>query len=933
MSVRSGLYAASRVLRRIADNKWTRACLAMTARLSISDRLTIAFGAVAILAVAANLVVEHGTTTLVTIIKPPAASPPPLIVREFIPLPQPVPAAAPEEPVPAARKLIDEHPVIDALQDFERLVVRRTTTRTPQDAPPLDSEARRLTYQADHFLERTAANDQGIRHRVSALISDATALVHAAQARRELENSYSTHFDNLDAQMQTALDNSWKIFGRVIARQSLVALGRALDDIRRSSSTLIGSRRVERATLDELAGAQSNFATALERNSTSLERSQAPGWMDDVRHNLSLLKDDTRQLAALYDAATPSLDAFQSNAQALEASLQSLAQSARVREARAVSARAPRHPQVAPRELAQLQTVQVSAVRKALPALTVAAPSPSPHTRVRLIIGALSVAVLLLVFVVSAATVRSIARPIRAFMKVTERLATGDLQVRFARSGVRELDVLAQAFNRMAEKLAVAQAVTLEHQAHLEFSVHERTRELQHLALHDPLTGLPNRRQLLSHLEASLREAEAAGSPVAVFFLDLDNFKNLNDSMGHAFGDQVLRAVAERLREASGAGFAARLGGDEFTVICEGDSAQEMLSNIGEQLVAAFQKPLVIEGRELLVSASVGVSVYPQHERDPGALMRAADAALFQAKSLGRSRLSVFSHDLLENASVKFRTEQGLRRAVEKNELELLFQPEVRFDSLNVKLVEALLRWRLPDGRYAVPGEFLSVAEESGLITAINEWVLRMALERCAQWHHGPWPEARVAVNITARQLLDARFVLQLAELLTEYRLPPRCIEIELTETVLQTGPVTVQTLKQLREIGVSVALDDFGSGYSSLASLEQLPLTRVKLDRSLIASIDSSSRSLAIARAIIGLCAGLGLEVTAEGIERPEQLALLLAFPNLTLQGYLLAQPLHAEALPGFLAAAPQQLQALLLSTPPAEVVVSPAARLAASG
>ncbi|MBV8343269.1 MAG: EAL domain-containing protein, partial [Gammaproteobacteria bacterium] len=724
--------------------------------------------------------------------------------------------------------------------------------------------------------------------------------------------SYATHFDNLDARMQKALDGSWKIFGRVIAQQSLVTLSLGLDDIRRSSSTLAADGWVDRKVVNELTTAQEAFAKALEHNAATLERSQGTAWVADIRRNLELLEEDTRRLAAFHDASAPTLDGFQAGAQALGASLQAIAQSARVREARRTTA-AVRIARAA-RATPQLEPVEISALRKALPAPP---PPASPQAHKRLLIGALSVAVLLLVFVVCATTVRNIARPIRSFMKVTERVASGDLQVRFPLSGVRELDVLAEAFNRMAEKLAVAQAASREHQARLELSVDERTRELQHLALHDPLTGLPNRRQLLSHLESSLRQAQAAGSKVAVFFLDLDNFKNLNDSMGHALGDQVLRAVAQRLKEATGdGGFAARLGGDEFTIICESHSAEEVVSGVGEKLVAAFQRPLLIDGRELLVSASVGASVYPEHEHDPGALMRAADAALFQAKNLGRSRLSVFSRELLESAALKFQTEQGLRRAAEKGEWELLYQPEVRFDSLNVKLVEALMRWRLPDGRQIAPGEFLAVAEESGLITPINEWVLRSAIERCAAWFHGPWPAARVAVNITARQLLDTRFVPQLAELLGEYRLPPACIEMELTETVLQTGFGTIATLKQLRDLGVSVALDDFGTGYSSLASLEQLPLTRVKLDRSLIASIDCSARSLAIARAIIGLCASLGLEVTAEGVERPEQLALLLEFPNLTLQGYLIGLPLAAEAVADFVGLAPQQLQALLLSS-----------------
>jgi EAL domain-containing protein (putative c-di-GMP-specific phosphodiesterase class I) len=205
---------------------------------------------------------------------------------------------------------------------------------------------------------------------------------------------------------------------------------------------------------------------------------------------------------------------------------------------------------------------------------------------------------------------------------------------------------------------------------------------------------------------------------------------------------------------------------------------------------------------------------------------------------------------------------------MEREEFELVFQPEVDAVTLTTGLVEALLRWRLPDGRLASPAEFLTVAEESGLIMEISDWTLRSAIKAASQWHHGPWPQARVAINLSSRQLLDSRFVDRVMDLLREYRLPPQCIEIELTENVLQTGTATIEVLRCLRANGLAIALDDFGTGYSSLASLEQLPLTRVKLDRTLIASIHTSARSAAIARAIVGLCHSLGLAVTAEGIE-----------------------------------------------------------------
>jgi EAL domain-containing protein (putative c-di-GMP-specific phosphodiesterase class I) len=304
------------------------------------------------------------------------------------------------------------------------------------------------------------------------------------------------------------------------------------------------------------------------------------------------------------------------------------------------------------------------------------------------------------------------------------------------------------------------------------------------------------------------------------------------------------------------------------------------------------RRSINVDNRELLISVSVGVSICPDHDTNAEGLLKAADAALFRAKALGRSQLSVFTPELLSQAAAKFATEQGLGRALERGEFALMFQPEFDAETLRPVLVEALVRWRLPDGRLASPGEFLAVAEESRLIVDIGDWVLRAAIEAAASWHHGEWPDARVAVNVSARQLLDHRFVDNVQALLIEHDLPPRCLEIELTETVLQTGPATLDTLHKLRAAGIATALDDFGTGYSALASLEKLPFSRIKLDKSLIDDIVTSTRSAAIAQAIIWLCHSLGLEVTAEGLERPDQLAALRAYRPLLLQGYLLSHP-----------------------------------------
>jgi EAL domain-containing protein (putative c-di-GMP-specific phosphodiesterase class I) len=351
------------------------------------------------------------------------------------------------------------------------------------------------------------------------------------------------------------------------------------------------------------------------------------------------------------------------------------------------------------------------------------------------------------------------------------------------------------------------------------------------------------------------------------------------------------------------------------------------LEQAAEQLVQGFQDPLVVDGRELLMGLSLGGSLFPTHGRDPEGLLRAADAALFHAKAQGRSRLRMFSPELLEAAAAKFATEQGLRRAVDRGEFELHFQPEVDLASCEVGVVEALLRWRLPDGSYASPQAFLPVAEECGLIREIGDWVIESTVEHAARWRAAAWPPVRIAVNVSALQLLDSRFVLGLGNALDRNRLPPECIEIELTENVLQTGRQTTEALSMLRELGVGVALDDFGTGYSSLVSLQQLPLTRVKLDRSLIATIGSSARSQAITRAIISLCQSLGLDVTAEGIERPEQLAWLLGYPAMHVQGYLLAAPAPEADLLTVINAMPARMDALLRDALPANTV--PIARL----
>jgi diguanylate cyclase (GGDEF)-like protein len=470
----------------------------------------------------------------------------------------------------------------------------------------------------------------------------------------------------------------------------------------------------------------------------------------------------------------------------------------------------------------------------------------------------------------------------------------------------------------MASQLRTAREITQGYRRTLETQVEQRTRLLRHLAEHDPLTLLANRRQFFILLNNSIERAAPHGGGVAVFFIDIDNFKNLNDSMGHAFGDRVLISVAQRLEEtAKTFGFAARLGGDEFTIVHEQVDSPQIALLAGHRIVSAFERPLSVDGRSITVSVSVGTSFYPDHEQTAVGLLSAADAALFRAKALGRNQAALFTRELLEAATRKFTTEQGIRRALEHEEFELRFQPEVRLDTLRVGLVEALVRWRMPDGRLASPAEFLAVTEESGLILELGDWVLRRAIETAANWQRTSWPEVKVAINVSPRQLLSASFVDRVQRLLREFELPARCIELELTESVLQTGAATIESLRQLHSLDIAIALDDFGTGYSSFASLEQLPLSRIKLDRALIAGIDTQPRSAAIAMALILLCEDLGIEVTAEGVERNTQFSCLAANPALYLQGYLISPPVAEAEVRQVITTMPQTMHDLLLSIP----------------
>jgi diguanylate cyclase (GGDEF)-like protein len=883
-------------------------------RWGIGAHLGVAFAAVVALAIAANLLIEHEisvirTTRIVRVEASPVfAASAPAILRTA-----PTSASTP----PQIQAAVSAKSLVAALEHFVDAVRNRLDIHNDERDSELTAAGRELEREMDLYASASLPGTSDAREKLPPRIAEFRAwgndLVRAADARRSVLQEFWDRFDVLDARTKAALARSWKIFGRVVARKTLVDLNSSLDEIRREFAGLPAVGVVDHDALGPVTTSETTLAASLQANQAALTRSQGDAWVKQSRA-------DVAQLEALQDRLIV-MDGKRRDAEArlTKASRSLIA---------LVSATA------APIDLAQTRRIGTLPMQESRPANS-AAPAPyaafgkSSEKATETMstsnqkpkgfglifwISAAAVAILLWV---SIRTVMSVVGPVRRIRSATLKIAGGETGARVKRGGIRELDDLAISFNLMAEQLADAKATARNYQEQLEARVKLRTRELRHLAEHDPLTLLPNRRQLFAHLKAAVAQAETSASCIGVFFVDLDNFKNINDSLGHAFGDRMLSAIAARLLATTNtAGFAARLGGDEFTIVYDGLKDVDAVNSLGQDLVRAFQAPIAVDGRHLMISISVGASMYPDHGSDAEALLRAADAALFRAKALGRSQLVVFSPALLEAASAKFTIEQGLRYALERDEFELVFQPEVDAATLNTRLVEALLRWRLPDGRCASPGEFLAIAEESGLILEINDWVLRTSIETAARWHHGAWPEARVAVNLSSRQLLDARFVDRVTGLLHEHQLPARCIEIELTENVLQTGAATIDVLRQLRSHGVTIALDDFGIGYSSLTSLEQLPLTRVKLDRALIASVHTSPRSAAIARALVGLCHDLGLEVTAEGIECREQLALLSELSPIYLQGFLLARPVPANQVLSLMAMLPDHLASLLLTS-----------------
>ncbi|MDO8614754.1 MAG: EAL domain-containing protein [Dehalococcoidia bacterium] len=422
---------------------------------------------------------------------------------------------------------------------------------------------------------------------------------------------------------------------------------------------------------------------------------------------------------------------------------------------------------------------------------------------------------------------------------------------------------------------------------------------IRHMAYHDPLTGLPNRALFEDRLSVALAQARRAGQSLCLMSVDVDHFKLVNDTLGHAAGDAVLKAAGERLQGLVRQGdTVARIGGDEFILLLAGHVSAAAASRVATDIRNAFREPFPLGGQEVHATISIGISFYPQDGETADALIRNADAALYRAKDMGRSNYQLYAPSMNLGAAERLALDQELRDALEHEEFDIYYQPQLAIGTGQMVGAEALLRWRHPSRGVVSPDEFIPVAEETGLIVPLGKWVLRTAAAQVRAWLAAGLPPLRVAVNISMRQFQERDFVQTVAQALKDTGLDATHLELEITEsTAMRDAAFTISVLRQLREMGIRISIDDFGTGHSSLRYLRDFPIHALKIDRSFIRDLTTDPNDAALVSEIIALAHRLGLEIVAEGVETQQQLNFLRDGGCDLFQGYLCARPMPADA------------------------------------
>ncbi len=508
---------------------------------------------------------------------------------------------------------------------------------------------------------------------------------------------------------------------------------------------------------------------------------------------------------------------------------------------------------------------------------------------------------------------KTITRPVLKLNRISQAvMKTGDYSLRVDVNGSDELGQLARDFNRMLEQIENRDRI-------LESTVQERTSELQglaedfrHRALHDALTGLPNRALLVERFHGWTDKAREGGVKLGLLLIDLDNFKVINDTLGHEVGDDLLKIIASRLigviRKQD---FVCRLGGDEFVLVINNLAEIADLEKKAESIMAAFKEPCVMKGQQLDITFSVGGSVYPDHGKELTELKRSADIAMYRAKEQGKNRYQLFMESMEESARRRMLVQNEIRSAIQNERIIVHYQPKVNARTGEFLGCEALCRWDHPGEGIIYPEKFIAYAEDCGLIHYLDYHVVSTAVNQVLEWHRKGFSEVRLAVNLSAQHFSNENIVVFIENLLAETGFPASCLELEITEAVfISETEIARHVIHELRALGCKLSLDDFGVGYSSLSYLRTMPVNCIKLDKSFIALLSQSAKDRQLTQGIIALAEGLNLEVVAEGIETREQMEYLLELGCDQHQGYYYGKPMPVAALENWIEAWDRQDQ-----------------------